>query len=204
MKKIPKSIIVVLSLCIILSSTAYAYTYINGERIDWKRKMTDGRSIYYWIAPTCEYTVSVPAATQLLMYPNNGLSNPMNLYSTNQQSNGKIEFHQYYVNTSTAAKTRSYRKNSSANYYAMPKSEKDQYDWVWAKIEINDYKMDGMSNTLRKTILVHEMLHAFGLRDLYESSNRGSIMYGYYNQWHSNVLNEGVTEEANDILNEKY
>lgn len=46
------------------ANVAHAATYANGERLDWNRKMTEGRSIYYWLAPGNDYTVSIPQAAQ--------------------------------------------------------------------------------------------------------------------------------------------
>lgn len=55
---------------------------VNGERIDWNRKMNQGVNINYRIASGVEYTVSIPSAAQMLMYPGGGLSNNLVLSQT--------------------------------------------------------------------------------------------------------------------------
>ena len=55
------------------------------------------------------------------------------------------------------------------------------------------------TNQKRAAIIIHEMLHGFGLKDLYSSLNKNSIMYGY-----SSGTATGVTSDANQILNDKY
>lgn len=47
--------------------------------------------------------------------------------------------------------------------------------------------------------VVHEMLHCYGLKDTYSSDQKDSIMYGY-----SSRTATGLTEDANDVLNDKY
>ena len=181
-----------------------ALTYINGERIDWAKEMTLATSINYWLAPGNTYTVSIPNAVQTLMYPNTGQYNPLNLYPTTIQQKAKIELYQDNNVSPYTAATSVYRKNSSGIYYAMPIAEKDTYDWVWAKIILFENNMVNLSSDLKKTIIVHEMLHAYGLRDLYNYSNNNSIMHGYWDQWTQSVIQAGVTNDANNILNEKY
>lgn len=56
-----------------------------------------------------------------------------------------------------------------------------------------------MTNAKREVILIHEMLHGYGLKDLYDSRNISSIMFGY-----SHGTATGVTAEVNTILTEKY
>lgn len=83
-------------------------------------------------------------------------------------------------------------------------SEKDTYDWVYATIQIAEVNMAHLSSDLKRTILIHEMLHAYGLRDLFQSNNTNKIMYGYWGDWTSYVISAGVTPESNAILNGKY
>lgn len=187
------------------ANVAHAATYANGERLDWNRKMTEGRSIYYWLAPGNDYTVSIPQAAQKLMYPGYDQYNPMNLTQTSVQQQAKIEFYRNNnPNLTYTASASSWRKNSSGNYYQMPISEKDTYDWVYATIQIVEVNMAPLSSDLKRTILIHEMLHAYGLRDLSQSNNVNKIMYRYWNHWTNYVILAGVTPESNAILNEKY
>lgn len=176
-------------------------TNVNGERIDWNNKITmaANKNVAYMIHDGCEYTVSIPNAVNKLMYPS-GMTNPLILYQTTTYQHSKMDFYQIYdTGIQSVAYTTSWRKNSSGNYYAMPTYEKDMYDWVYAEITLNDAYMDPMTNQKRAAIIIHEMLHGFGLKDLYSSLNKNSIMYGY-----SSGTATGVTSDANQILNDKY
>ena len=190
----------VAGLLVFASGTPAGAVNVNGERIDWLKKMATGQNIGYWIAPGNEYTTSIPNAVQKIMYPS-GMSNPMVLWKTTVNSNSNMDFYQYYSSSSTepVAKTTSHRKNASGNYYAMPVSEKDTYNWVYAEVRLNDYHMDGLTNTKREAVIVHEMLHGYGLRDLYNNANRASIMFGSISGTAT-----GLTSDANSILNAKY
>ncbi len=190
---------VLLSLFVILPFTNVDALTLNGERIDWYMKMTGGKDIAYWIDPNCEYTVSIPNAVQKLMYPD-GLSNPLILSYTDVNQNSKMDFYQYYdILDGSAAYTTTHKKNSNGEYYAMFPNEKDVNDWVYAELHINDYLMNNISKTEREKILIHEMLHGYGLKDLYNEANKASIMYGK-----NGGVASGVTADANRILNDKY
>lgn len=191
--------IVLLSVFIMFPFANVSALVFNGERIDWYKKMTGGKDIAYWIDSNCEYTVSIPNAVQKLMYPD-GLSNPLVLSYTGYNQNSKMDFYQYYdVKDDSAAYATTHRKNSSGEYYAMFPNEKDVNDWVYTEIHINDYLMNNIDNTKRETILIHEILHGYGLRDLYNDANKASIMYG-----RDGGVASGVTADANRILNDKY
>ncbi|MEU2205643.1 hypothetical protein AB0P19_14995 [Microbacterium oleivorans] len=153
-----------------------------------------------WIAPGNEYTTSIPNAVQKIMYPS-GMSNPMVLWKTTVNSNSNMDFYQYYSSSSTepVAKTTSHRKNANGNNYAMPVSEKDTYNWVYAEVRLNDYHMDGLTNTKREAVIVHEMLPGYGLRDLYNNANQASIMFGSISGTATRL-----TSDANSMLNAKY
>lgn len=196
--------VIVLSFTIIPVTRIRATTYVYGEQLDWVKSMTEGRNINYWIAPGNDYTVSIPAAVQTLMYPGGSQYNPLNLYRTNVQQQAKIEFYRVDTVQLWTAATTSYRKISSGQYDDMAAYEKNLYDWVYATIELCEPNMNYLSADVKRLIIVHEMLHAYGLKDLYNTANRGSIMYGYYDLWLPYVYNMGVTPEANTILNEKY
>lgn len=187
---------------IILSQTKIdaSAMWSNGERVGWYNKMTDGRSIYYWIDPSNEYTVSIPAAVYKLMYPSSGLVNNNVLTMTTDNNQSKMDFYQIYsLNTPTVASCSSFRKNSNGIYYQMPISEKDSYDWVYAEIKLNDAKLAEYTATKREKVILHEMLHGFGLKDLYNTINSGSIMYGYV----TGSATE-LTYESNAVLVTKY
>lgn len=179
----------------------------NGERIDWGAKMTSGRSINYYIYPSVEYTNTIPNAVNKLVYSKDyfgdtTVSNNLYLYKTTNYMDSKMDFKQEYVRNNVSAKTSSHRKNSSGVYYAMGTSEKDRYDWVYATVIINDYNMDSFPNWKREATLVHEMLHGYGLKDLYYYSNRYNIMYGSSEHWKSN--NMSFPNAINNVLNSKY
>ncbi|APZ50022.1 hypothetical protein BW721_10505 [Jeotgalibaca sp. PTS2502] len=168
--------------------------------------MTQGVDISYRINSGVKYTVSIPRAVQMLMYPGGGLSNRLILSQTSSYNASKMDFYQYRnTNDAAVAKTKNFRKNSSGSYYAMPVVTKDTYDWVYAEVHINDgriYSSNGtqlFSNSKIQAVLIHEMLHGYGLKDLYNSSNRNSIMYGYVSGTAT-----GLTSDANKVLNSKY
>ena len=81
----------------------------------------------------------------------------------------------------------------------MPIYQLNLYDWVYGEITLNDYYMDDMTSNHRSATVLHEMLHVFGLNDLYNQSNKGSIMYGFDNR---NTM--VMTSDANQVLNDKY
>lgn len=198
-KRLVLTMLSLLFVCILSPFAQANALVLNGEQVDWANKMTKGKDIAYWIAPGCQYTVSIPNATKKLMYPDSG-TNPLILSDTTDHNHSKLDFYQYSdPDTNTVAYTTSHRKNSSGQYYAMPVYEKNMNDWVYAEVHINDAIMDGMTNAKREVILIHEMLHGYGLKDLYDSRNISSIMYGY-----SYGTATGVTAEANTILTEKY
>lgn len=90
--------------------------------------MTKGRDIAYWIAPGCQYTVSIPNATRKLMYPDSG-TNPLILSDTTDHNHSKLDFYQYSgSSTDVLAYTTSHRKNTNGEYYAMSVSEKNVND----------------------------------------------------------------------------
>ncbi len=81
---------------------------------------------------------------------------------------------------------------------ALPISQKDYQDWYWAKIKLNIPMMNQLGTARRCGTIVHEMLHGYGFKDVYD--NRNNIMYGYMDT--TNV--SYVTQEVNNKLNEKY
>lgn len=100
------------------------------------------------------------------------------------------------ANTDAIASTYSYRANSSI---PMNVTDKDNYDWYWCKIVLNQALMKDYTPSKRAIIIVHEMLHAYGGKDTYSSDQKSSIMYGY-----DSGTATGVTKDANNFLNEKY
>jgi hypothetical protein len=173
-------------------------TFASAEDIDWNNKLTQGANIAYWIDSSCEYTVSIPSAANKLMNPI-GMTNPLVISKTTVKSSSKIDFYQKYANDGYVASTSVFRKNSSGVYYQMPVSEKEIYDWVYGEIRLNDYYMGSYTNANREKTIIHEMLHVYGLKDLYDSSNSWSIMYGY-----SSGTATALTSDANAVLNAKY
>lgn len=187
----------------VIITSAFIFSLVGGIEasattntdIDYNKKMINGRDVAYYVAPGTEYTVSIPNAAQKLMYPS-GMTNNLVLSKTTDKNASKIDFYQYRSSDGIAAKTSSWRKNPNGTYYAMPTFEKDTYDWIYAEIHINDFYMANYSNTVREKVLIHEMLHGYGLKDINKSS---SIM-------HYNVSGTatGVTSDANNVLNQKY
>lgn len=176
----------------------------NGEDLDWNGRLAPGagRNINYWISSSNEYYRSIPNAVNRVIYPP-GLSNNLVLSKTsvNQQSN--LDFYQTYKTSgATVASTTSWKKNSSGQYYQMYVYEKDLGNWVYAEITLNDYYMDGYTFAKRETIIAHEILHALGLKDVYKSSNKHLMMYGYA----EGIPNSGknLSNIENNIIKAKY
>lgn len=162
----------------------------------WNNKLTSGTKIAYRIASNCQYTTSIPNAVQRLMYPP-GMSNPIVLWKTDVYMDSKMDFYQYYNNWTDAninAYAETYRK-IAGQYYRMYTYEKDLYDWIYGDISINDYNMDPYSNNTRELVIMHEMMHVYGSIDI---DNQFSILYRY------TPTCNGLTSDANSILNDKY
>jgi hypothetical protein len=170
----------------------------NDEDRDYNNKLYLGKEINYLIDSDNEYTVSIPNAVQKLTYPSSG-SNPLILSKTTNYMSSKMDFYQYtdadYIN----GLTRVFRKNSSGQYYLMTVSEKDKYDWRYGEVFLNDYYLKNMSSADREEVIIHEMLHVYGLKDLYDYENKWSIMY-----YNDATTATGVTNDANYVLNAKY
>ena len=166
-------------------------------RIYWYKKMINGGSICYWVDSGVSYTTAIRNAETEIELPAAGYSNPMKLSKTTTKSSSQMDFYQVNnSNTSAIASTYSYRQNSAT---PMAVSDKDNYDWYWCKIELNKALMKNYTPSKRATLIVHEMLHAYGGKDTYSSDQISSIMYGY-----SSGTATGVTKDANNFLNAKY
>lgn len=87
MKKIIS--ILIIFIITIMSNICYAY-----ERISWNGKLSQGKNIYYWLAPGCQYNVSISQAVSKLRYPS-GMWNPIVLNRTSVKSRSKMDFYQY-------------------------------------------------------------------------------------------------------------
>ena len=92
------------------------------------------------------------------------------------------------------------RKNSAGKYLSMQPEERDIYEWMYGEVWINDYYMDGFSNKERELVIVHEMLHVFGSKDMYKPT---SILHYSMDNIRYNGVN-GVTSDANNMLKSKY
>ncbi|MGL6247890.1 MAG: hypothetical protein ACRC3A_02240 [Culicoidibacterales bacterium] len=161
--------------------------------IDFNNKLTNGQNIAYMIHPGVEYTQSIPNAVQKLMYPS-GLTNNLVLNRTTNYTTSKLDFYQERVVNNINAYARVFRKNTAGAYYNST-SQMDSLDWIYGEVFLNDYRMVGYSNTVREAIIIHEMLHVYGCKDI---TNSASIMYMY------TPLATGVTSDANRVLNNKY
>lgn len=184
------------ALGVLFSSNILVVHASLGTDIDWNNKLINGRNIAYMIRPGVEYTKSIPNAVNKLMYPS-GMSNNLVLNPTTSYMTSKLDFYQTYSANGINASAYVYRKDSYGNYYNSTE-QKDSLDWVYGEVKINDYYMANFSANYPATceaIIVHEMLHVYGLKDI---SNSSSIMYGY------TPLAKGVTSDANNVLNNKY
>lgn len=168
------------------------------SEISHAKELLNAKYVNYWLAPNCEYSVSIPAAAQLLTYPE-GMSNKLNLYPSNNKDDSCIEFYQVYLgSTGTVAETRVYAKLNGTSYQALTVAQKSTYDWVYGTIDLNEDIMGNYNSTTNAGVILHEMLHVYGLKDQYYDPN--CIMYGYLAGKNANTL----TITANQVLNFKY
>ncbi len=166
------------------------------ERIYWNGKLKSGKDIYYWIDSSCQYTAAIPNAVSKLRYPS-GLWNPIVLNKTTTKSYSKMDFYQYYDSSSTLyAKTQLYKAKTNGTENIAYVNELDSIEWVYGKIYLNDAKLDPCDSDLRSTIILHEMCHVYGGKDVYDNSN--TIMYGY------TPAVRGLTSDFNSVLVDKY
>ena len=198
MNKKVKSI--VLLSCITLSiallsciSKVQAYSWETNTDIDFNNKLSQGKDIAYYVVSGNQYTVSIPQAVSKLRYPS-GMWNPIVLTKTTVQSQSKMDLYQYSKTDGKNAYTQVWQKNSSGSAYNAT-SYMESQDWLYGKIYINDNYMDDYDNDLRSTVILHEMLHVYGCKDINSSS---SVMYGATP--HVRVL----TSDANQVLVNKY
>ena len=75
-------------------------------------------------------------------------------------------------------------------------SELDSIEWIYGKIYLNDANLDPCDNDLRSTIILHEMCHVYGGKDVYDNAN--TIMYG------RTPTVRGLTSDFNSVLVNKY
>ena len=196
-----KVIIISLMILLLFCNEKVEALYVNGEKIDFDNKITTpaNRNFAYMIHDGCEYTVAIPAGAQKLMYPT-GMTNPIVLWQTTNYQQSKMDFYQENLsNVDYSAKTSFFRKNTNDEYYQMPIYQLNLYDWVYGEITLNVFYIDDITSNHRSATVLHEMLHVFGLNDLYNQSNKGSIMYGFDNR---NTM--VMTSDANQVLNDKY
>lgn len=166
------------------------------ERISWNGKLSSGKDILYWIDSNCQYTATIPQAVSKLRYPS-GLWNPIVLNKTTIKSQSKMDFYQYYdSSSSTYAYTELYKAKTNGSENIAYLSELDSIQWLYGKIYINDAGLDPLINDLRSTIILHEMCHVYGGKDVYNNPN--TIMYGYTPQV------RGLTSDFNNVLVQKY
>lgn len=193
-----KKIILIPILMIILgiaftTSVNADYWWQYNTDVDYNNKLTQGKDIAYYIVSGNQYTVSIPQAVSKLRYPS-GLWNPIVLTKTTVQSQSKMDIYQYSADDGNNAKTNVWRKNSSGSYYNST-SEMEKNDWVYGKVWINDLNMDGYDNDLRSAIILHEMCHVYGCKDI---KNTDSVMYG------ATLYVRTLTSDANQVLVNKY
>lgn len=221
-----KTVVSIFSAVLIMFAVAVsAFALDSSETIAYKKKMTTAGmgpgKIHYWIDSGCTYTVSIPNAASGLANPPGGLTNPLALSYTSVQSYAKMEFYEIYgtqgIWEKAFAATMVFRKNGSGIYEVMTAVEREFSDWVYATIFLNEALMGdahwnstlkklptnitgGSVNAFRKKVIMHEMAHAFGCKDLYNNSNKDSLMFA--NGIASTGIN--VTSDVNKVFNDKY
>ena len=120
--------------------------------------------------------------------------NPIVLNPTSVQISSKMDIYQYNKVDGHNAAASVFRKNTSGVYYNST-AAMDTYDWVYGNIYINHNYMYFYSSDLRSTIILHEMLHVYGCKDI---ATTASIMY-----WLTPSV-RAMTSDANTVLNNKY
>ncbi len=185
--------------CCLMISQSLILPVKAADTIAWENKLIGGSSILYYVDSGCMSYSSViySAEVEMEIPANTSLTNNIKMSRTSIKSSSQMDIYKINQSYTTAvARTSCYLPNSSQPMYVY---QKDQYDWYWAKIEINAPLFDDYSYSKQKVIVVHEMLHAYGLRDLYDDSNYWSIMY-------NNVFGTatGMTVDANNVLRDKY
>jgi hypothetical protein len=196
-KKIKYLAIPLVALTLFNCTTKQNLSATTNTDIIYNNKMTVGRNIYYYIDPSNLYTSSIPNAVNKLMYPV-GMNNDLVLSRTYNKQNSKIDFYMKRERNGVNASASVWKKNSAGEYYAMPVNQKDTYDWVYGEVTLNDYYMSNYSTTIRENIIIHEMLHVYGCKDI----NKPTSIMHYTNGWSSTV--KGVTSDANNVINTKY
>lgn len=205
MIKFRKKILMIITLMMLVGTIMS--TKVNAaERISWNGKMNNGKDIYYWIDSSCQYTATIPQAVSKLRYPS-GLWNPMVLNKTTTKSYSKMDFYQYYdANSTTIASTILYpAKINGQEQNPLTLNLLDSTNWQYAKININDgviYPPNNNGNCaystdLLSTLILHEICHAYGGKDVYDNVN--TIMYG-----RDNIAVRSLTSDFNDVLVQKY
>jgi hypothetical protein len=189
--------------CAVGVFTAPVSALPTAAQISWAKRLTPGQTnhtIAYWWqssgsqAVTTAYQSRIASAVQKIMYPT-GLSNPIILWRTTTNSDSKMDFYlDGNIGANVNASTSCWRK-VNGKYEAMPLSQLDTYDWVYGVIRINHTLMNGYTNVVREAVIIHEMMHVYGAKDINDSS---TIMY------RNTPLVTGLTADANQVLVNKY
>lgn len=193
--KIYKVSLIVLFLAIMTNISSFSNA--TTQDLDYNNKLIDGKDICYWIDSSCQYTATIPSAVSALRYPS-GMWNPIVLTKTTVKSQSKIDFYQENSNQGYSARTNIFARKTNGQENQLGWSQADYQDWLYGKIYLNDTDLDGASTNYRMNTVLHEMLHVYGLKDIYD--DRGCIMYGGVGDW--TIV--GLTRDANNILVQKY
>lgn len=172
-------------------ATATVANATTNTDIDFNGKLINGVDTNYWLDPGNSYTGSTPDAVRKLRYPS-GMYNPIVLTLTTTKKSSKLDVYQYYDNDRNNAYNEVFR---TAGADAMYTSDREKYDWLYGNIMINYRYMESYDRDLKSTIILHEMLHNYGAKDI---SKTNSIMY------YQTPNVRGMTSDANTVLNNKY
>ncbi|GEM_PF-5084073 len=192
--------------------SAHTSSSSDVAKISWAKRLTPGQTnhtIAYWFSAgfvttgKVNYRARVTTAIDKLMYPKNyspypNITNPIILWNTTVNSDSKMDFYLNTTSTTANASTTTWRKNTSGQYYAMPVSELNKYDWVYGEITLYHKMLNDRSNTLNEATIIHEMMHVYGAKDIYDDPL--SIMHGYSGTRTVTTL----TADANQLLRNKY
>lgn len=125
------------------------------------------------------------------MYP--GWSNPINFYAVSE-ANSNMDFKQTYDKNSRYS---AYVETYKYGRILVTPAQKDYMDWRFGVIHLNEYRMGSMNSNDVIGIIVHEIGHVLGLKDV--NNINVSIMHFNDERFHKRVTND-----ANSAIVRKY
>jgi hypothetical protein len=202
MRRFMSLILVIGALAAAAGVFAVPVSAATAAQISWKGKLTPGQTnhtIAYWwdTSVSTAYQNRIVTAREKIMYPT-GMSNPIILWRTTVNNDSKMDFYQINTDSIFNMATYLYKKDTPTSAYRkLNTSELDTTNWVYGIINIYDKNVKNFSNTYKEVIIMHEMMHVYGGKDIFGDTT--SIMCGLALP---NLT--GLTADANQLLINKY